>query len=436
MNRYLLLIMATTMTLSSSLGQNPISPPGVYLADPSARVFEDGRLYVYCSVDRNLDSWCSHTQHVLSTDDMINWTLHRDVFCSTGPEDKVPYSDRVLFAPDAFQKDGKVFLYYCMPDPKFPEGVAVSDNPVGGFSEGKPMKLMGHNQIDPAVFMDDDGSMWYLWGQFTLKMARLDEDMQSIDESTLHENVITESEHRFHEGIYMTKRNGLYYLVYAHLDKAHRPTQIGYSTSTNPTGPYTYGGIIIDNDHCDLGTWNNHGCLIKFKDQWYVFYHRSTHGSPMMRKACVEPVEFNEDGSIPEVEMTTQGAGPPLDPAQSIDAASACVLHGNVRIEGRGQDNEVLAGIKSGDRALYRYVQFTGREKAVRLRAKASGKATVRIVANSPWNLPLASILMDGTGNWEEYSVATKALDGKNALWLVFSLGETTSLEIDSLLFD
>ncbi|MEZ5072961.1 MAG: hypothetical protein R2751_18950 [Bacteroidales bacterium] len=30
-----------------------------------------------------------------------------------------------------------------------------------------------------------------------------------------------------------------------------------------------------------------------------------------MRKACVEPIRFRDDGSIPEVQMTSQGAGGP-----------------------------------------------------------------------------------------------------------------------------
>lgn len=35
--------------------QNPISPQGVYIADPTARVDSDGRLYVYGSLDESPD---------------------------------------------------------------------------------------------------------------------------------------------------------------------------------------------------------------------------------------------------------------------------------------------------------------------------------------------------------------------------------------------
>lgn len=427
------MILIVLMSFSNLVARNPISPPGVYLADPSARVFDDGRVYVYASVDKELDSWCSHTQHVLSTSDMIEWTLHRDIFRSQDPNDKVPYSDKVLFAPDAVSRNGKYYLYYCMPDPKFPEGVAVSDNPVKGFSEGEPMQLHGYNQIDPAVFIDDDGTAYYLWGQFTLKMGHLNADMKSVEESSVVNNVLTEADHQFHEGIYMTKRNGIYYLVYSHLDKAHRPTQIGYSTATNPTGPYTYGGVIIDNAYCDPGTWNNHGSLIEFKDQWYIFYHRSTHGASRMRKACVEPIYFADDGSIPEVEMTSQGAGPSMDASTRIDAASACILHGNVRIEGDGSDNEILTKIHSRDRSLFRYLQFSGKEEKIRVRAKAECEATISVVLDSPWNRPIATLELDGTedGDWKTYTSEIKATQGKHALWLLFKVNNPEQLSVD-----
>ena len=34
-----------------TLAQNPIVPAGVYIADPTARVWEDGKLYIYGSLD-------------------------------------------------------------------------------------------------------------------------------------------------------------------------------------------------------------------------------------------------------------------------------------------------------------------------------------------------------------------------------------------------
>ncbi len=203
----LLILMLNALHL---FAQNPISPPGIYIADPAAHVWKDGRVYVYGSADKSVDYWCSHTHHVLSSDDMIHWTVHKDYFQSKGMEDKVPYSDKVLYAPDAIYKDGKYYLYYCLSDPKQPEGVAISDHPIEGFSQGKALNLYGYNQIDPAAFVDDDGSAYYLWGQFSLKIAKLNKDMVSIDSASIIDNVITEADHQFHEGAYMMKRKGIF----------------------------------------------------------------------------------------------------------------------------------------------------------------------------------------------------------------------------------
>ena len=47
------------------LAQNPISPPGVYIADPTSRVGLDGRLYIYGSLDLDPKHYCSDRYHVL-----------------------------------------------------------------------------------------------------------------------------------------------------------------------------------------------------------------------------------------------------------------------------------------------------------------------------------------------------------------------------------
>lgn len=85
--------------------QNPISPVGVYIADPTARVGKDGKLYVYGSLDVSPEYYCSPDYHVLSSADLKTWTLH-------------PYSFRngeTLYAPDLMEKEGTYYLYYDTP---------------------------------------------------------------------------------------------------------------------------------------------------------------------------------------------------------------------------------------------------------------------------------------------------------------------------------
>ncbi|MBN1481015.1 family 43 glycosylhydrolase [candidate division KSB1 bacterium] len=406
------------------LGQNPIVPAGIYIADPAAHVWDDGTLYVYGSLDESTEYYCSWRHHILETDDLINWTIHENRFASRGENDAVPYNNTLLFAPDCMVRNGTYYLYYCQPDPKNAEGVATSDNPIGPFADGQPIDTHGHNQIDPNVFVDDDGSGYYVWGQFTMKMARLKSNMIELDASTVKDSVLTEFDHFFHEGAFMTKRNGIYYLVYADLSRANMPTCIGYAKSDKPFGPYRYGGVIVDNNRCDPGNWNNHGSIAEFNGQWYVFYHRATHNSKMMRKACIEPITFHPDGSIPEVLMTSQGAGAPLPATSQIDAERACTLLGNIRIQLSEPNNEELGEIQHEDRALFRYIDFGDGVDRVMLQV-APGKTTGTIVVKQdmPWGPTLAEVRVskrNATKSRETVTAAVKDVTGIHPLWLMF----------------
>jgi hypothetical protein len=75
--RHLLCVLLLLWSLAA-VAQNPIVPMGIYIADPSSRVAQDGRLYVYGSTDVNVRDYCSNVYHVLSTDNATDWTLHRN----------------------------------------------------------------------------------------------------------------------------------------------------------------------------------------------------------------------------------------------------------------------------------------------------------------------------------------------------------------------
>ena len=415
--------------------QNPIIPPGVYIADPSAHVWKDGRLYVYGSTDESPAYYCSWRHDVLSTTDLKTWTITKNVFASKGQNDGVPYNDALLFAPDVQYKNGTYFLYYCQPDKNNTEGVATSTSPTGPFHNGEKIALKGNNQIDPCVFIDDDGQAYYVWGQFQAKIAKLKPNMKELDWSSFKDNVITEKEHFFHEGGYLIKRKGIYYFVYAHMGRAGMPTCIGYSTAKSPMGPFKYGGVIIDNDHSDPGNWNNHGSLVEFKGQWYVFYHHSTHGTFTMRKSCVEPIHFNKDGSINEVEMTTQGAGKPLSAFKKIDAERACLLYGNLRVEATAADNEALTQIRKNDKAAYKYIDFGNGADSVTINLLPCGaEGVIDVAIDNAWGPSIGSVKLPasvGSAAWIELTVPVKKISGVHAVWLRFNTEVQDGCKVD-----
>lgn len=208
--------------------------------------------------------------------------------------------------------------------------------------------------------MDDDGAAYYYWGQFRSHAVKLNADMVSFDQEKVIDCFFTEEEHFFHEGSSMRKIGDTYYAVFADIERG-KPTSLGYETSKSPLGPFQYQGILIDNEDCDPSSWNNHGFIECFQGKLYIFYHRSSRNTKIFRRMCVEPITINEDGTIDEVVMTSQGIGEPFGPGERIMGYQACGLKGLVYIDAvsdiDGEPAEALVNIANQDRAVFRYVR-------------------------------------------------------------------------------
>lgn len=410
---------------------NPILPLHCFVPDAEARAWADGRLYLYGSWDIPGDTaYCSHLYHVFSTGDMVHWEDHGVSFRSGGRGTGVPWSDSPLYAPDCVYRDGLYYQYFCLANGG--EGVAVSPSPAGPFADASPVGGADGTGIDPAVFIDDDGQAYYYWGQFSLKGAKLNADMRSLDMSSLREGLIDEARHGFHEGASMRKRNGIYYLLYTDISRG-RATCISYATGRSPLGPFTKGGVIVDNTGCDPETWNNHGSICEYMGNWYVFYHRSSQGSRFSRRACVEPVAFTPDGAIPEVEMTTQGASAPLRASAWTDAARACLLGGGARTapvdvaaEGSGY-LECLSGIENGAWACYKYVDFGGGMGGFTAEAATPTRGgVIDVRLDAPDGPSVGRCIIEETGGWRRFKTFSCAIAhtaGVHALYLRFEGG-------------
>ena len=428
-NRSLIFFLLLTMNGLKLSAINPIVPTGHYMADPAGHQWKDGRFYVYGSRDESKGYYCSRNYDVLSTEDLINWTFHKDCFSTVAPKDEVSYFDDYLYAPDCMYKNGKYYLYYCTSGSGEVEGVAVSDKPEGPFHNGQLMK--GPTQIDPAVFLDDDGQAYYLWGQFSAKIARLKPNMMEIDPSTIKDGVVTEAKHFFHEGSQMVKRNGIYYFVYAHIGRHGMATSIGYSYSKSPMGPFKYGGVIVDNFGCDPNVWNNHGSVAEFNGKWYVFYHRATQGVVTMRQACVEPITFNEDGTINEVEMTTQGASAPLNPFEQLEAYRSCYLTGKVRMDCRPDGSQYLNRIENLNTAAYKYFNFKKQPKSYTVKVVPQKGGKIIVYANNLC-LPVLAVIDvpqgDGKTAQEITVPVTDRISGVHPVYIRFQGEEDEDL--------
>lgn len=422
--------------IANSYAQNPIVPPGMYIADPEAHVWNDGRMYVYGSRDESDAYWCSYSHHVLSSSDLKTWDIVTEAFSSKGANDQIDYHDLLLFAPDCAYKDGTYYLYYCSPGRKLAEGVATSTSPFGPFIDGKQIK--GAHQIDPAVFIDTDGQAYYLWGQGKPKMAKLKANMVEIDQKSIIYPLDDAGNRAFHEGSSLRKIGDTYYLVFADESRNRRPTCLGYATSKTPMGSYTYRGVIIDNIGSDPKVWNNHGSIEQFNGKWYVFYHRPSNNSKKFRKACVEPIIINPDGTIDEVEMTTQGAlGSPIPAGNIMQAERACYLSGKLFVKTRrGSDvpEEELANIHHGDYAAYKYLWFSKDLKQFRIKTSGAQSGSIEVRLGHPTGKLIGTCNITATQAGTAYRISNcsiQPVEGEHALFLIFNGDAENKLQAD-----
>jgi arabinoxylan arabinofuranohydrolase len=442
----LLLLLLFIVIMQKAIAQNPIVPPGVYIADPEAYVGKDGRLYLFGSLDESDGYWCSHSYDILSTSDLRTWNIETNTFSSKGKNDEVPYSNELLFASDWVSKGDSCYLYYGMPSATLTEGVAVATTPWGPYEKGT--HITGAYQIDPALFIDDDGQGYLYWGQGAPKVAKLKPRMREIDTATIT-NCLAGSynENYFNEGSCVRKIGKLYYLVYAYggrHNKRYQCTSLAYATSQSPMGPFHYRGIIIDNYGSNPVIENNHGSIQKFNGRWYVFYHRPTSGVKQFRKACIEPINIKKDGTISEVEMTSQGAPGPLPANMQIQAEWACEMSGNARSQDFKSDDlwfGKLANLENGDTAAYKYIQFGKGFKNVRFKTLGvHGEGQIEVwVNNGVKRKKVAGLEIKAFDKVQSYQIVTAPLNqivkGKQAVTLIFKGFLNKPLDLDWFYF-
>ena len=307
---------------------NPIVQT-VYTADPAPLVVDD-TLYVYTSHDEDGSDWyVMNDWKCYSTKDMVNWTDHGTVFSLKG----LSWAKSDAWAAQCVARNGKYYLYVPVTsnEGKTVVGVAVADSPAGPFKDpiGEPLVSTGLGDIDPTVFVDDDGQAYLYWGNPNLYYVKLNEDMVSYDKSDTKTNTgipgVTKVEltpegfgtprepdretqgvirkTSYEEAPWFYKRGDKYYMIYA----ANMPEDLAYATSSSPTGPWTYGGTVMKTDGTE--SFTNHPGIVDFQGKSYLFYHtgKLSGGGGFTRSVAVEEFSYNKDGSIPLINWTENG---------------------------------------------------------------------------------------------------------------------------------
>ncbi len=279
------------------IGTNPVVSVALEdNADPEI-MYYDGMYYMYPTTCPTRD-WLSTYFKVYASADMVHWE-DRGVILHVND---VSWGTTKSWAPTIQEKDGIFYFYFCM-DHNI--GVATSTSPTGPFTDalGHPL-IEGH--IDPDVFVDDDGQAYLYYGQTIPRVRKLAPDMISF----AGEEVELPTDN-FREGVYVFKRNGIYYMLGSENDARDAAYQVSYSMGSTPLGPFSKKSLILQQSGIFVGTGHNSVIQISETDNWYMVYHRHyiPDGGGQYREVCIQNMSFNEDGTIA-----------PITPAETFEA--------------------------------------------------------------------------------------------------------------------
>lgn len=396
-------------------------------ADPYAMEY-NGRVYFYMTADafeyedgevRENTYSKIHRINVISTADMVNFTDHGSIEAA-GSQGAARWASN-SWAPAAAWKniDGQdqFFLYFA--DGGGGIGVLTADSPTGPFTDP-----IGHGLVtrqtpacadvlwlfDPAVLVDEDGRAYLYFGggvpedkvsaPGTARVVELGEDMISLkgDPKPIDVPYLFED-----SGIH--KYNDKYYYTYCtnwQVDAAgtaaygFHNAEIASLESSSPMGPFTFKEVILENPGKLNGLYgNNHHCVFRFRDNWYIAYHARTLEKNMgvekgYRCTHVDGFTMGEDGTIGKIRMTMKGREQLqyVNPYEEVNAATMAVQGGldtvEVLAETKGPGVMALTGIDSGDFFKVQGVDFgenapTAIQMTVRRGAGMEGLAQIRV---------------------------------------------------------
>lgn len=454
---------------------NPYLPSWEYIPDGEPYVFGD-RVYVYGSHD-------FYNGHVFCLGDYVCWSAPIDnlgdwryegvIYPKTA--DPLNKDGKMcLYAPDVtVGPDGRYYLYYVL-DHVSIVSVAVCDTPAGkyefyGYVHDKDGIRLGERewdepQFDPGVLTEGDTT--YLYTGFC---GRGDKSRHGAMVTVLQADMLTIQEdpvivapgceysegtgfegHEFFEAPSIRKIDDTYYFIYSSI-VMH---ELCYATSKNPVEGFTYGGVIVSNCdlHMDKGKpadlplaygGNNHGSIVQINNEWYIFYHRQTNGTWYSRQGCAEHIKILQDGSIPQVEITSCGLNNgPLEGKGEFPAYIACNLFCDtpsiyagesqfpkIMQDGRDGDEELgyIANMKDSASAGFKYFDCNHITKiSIKVRGYADGVFEIRNTYNGD---VLSSLKVRNSNVWEEYTAPINMPDGKQAIYISYRGNGNPSLK-------
>ena len=450
-----------------------------YTADPSPMVVGD-TLFLYTSHDASPEDipdpnekssagFFMYDWLLWSTTDMVNWTEHGA--CASLKEFSWRSRENGAWAIQTVERNGKYYLY--APLHGHGIGVLVADSPYGPFKDplGQPLVWQKEHwdDIDPSVFIDDDGQAWMFWGNPQTYCVKLNDDMIStkgdiyvlnpkdglmrpVKEEGAKINLrvpgrekATWAIQHYQEGPWFYKRNGHYYMGFA---STCCPEGLGYAMSNSPLGPWKEQNYLMAPTQRDRG---NHPGIADFKGHSYLFgqdydlMHLETFQHHERRSVNGTEITYNADGTIQTspywLDLAPMKQLHWLNPYKRVEAETMAWGFGlksakmgieNTGVvkdmpESTGKKNMYIFDINDDEYIRLRGVDFGSKgakQFAIVAAAAAQAGCTITLRLDSKTGDAIGSVDVKSTGSVDKYrsfSAKVKGATGVHDLYLCFS---------------
>jgi arabinoxylan arabinofuranohydrolase len=408
-----------------------------YAADPTGVEF-NGRIYLYCSNDddNGTNGYIMHSITCFSSDDLKNWTDHGVVF-------DVPTSaswESLAWAPSAVSNNNKMYLYFANGAGSI--GVATSSVPSGPFVDARGSALISGSTpgattstqwlFDPCAFIDDNGQPYlYFGGQYptNARVILLNTNLTSVNGSAMPVFATN-----FFEASYMHKRGSTYYYTYC--NRFEVGAVIYCETNSNPTNGFVPQGTVLANPPQNVNN-NNHHSIFSYQGNWYIAYHNraaalqnglSASDAVYKRSLCLDQVNYNADGTIQQVSITTDG----LPQLKNLNSYTR--VEGETIAQQSGIGTEVcseggldVTSITNGCWIRVRGINFSAGASVFYARVASAGSGgNIELHLDSLSGTLIGTCAVSPTGGWQTWTTTSCAVSGASGvrdLYLRFTGG-------------
>ena len=308
-----------TVFFLSSFGQEKFSNPIIRGGYPDPSICKVGdTFYLVNSSFEYFPGLPIHKSKDLINWELIGYGLDRESQVSSKVNLIDVQSNGGIHAPTIRYHDGVFYIittnvYFDVDKQKadMVNFIITADNPSGPWSD--PIHILGAPGIDPDLFFDDDGRVWYVGNQMPKNPNFNGEGEIWLQELDLNEFKLIGERHLlwrgacggdWAEGPHMYKKDGRYYLLIAEGGTSFNHA-VMVALSDNIEGPYIANprNPIITSRHLSYDNWVNstgHGDIIELDDgkNYMVLLgirNEIERGSNMGRETFLAPVNWERE---------------------------------------------------------------------------------------------------------------------------------------------